>query len=294
MIIVKNNIIKLIIIFCLFIGFLSCGDDNSTPLGAEMKAIVDGINWKGVEPKAQMTDHGITISATSANGQIITFSTDMNIVGEHIISYSSGSVGIFIPNSSPSAVLYSTIYNTNSTGIIKIKGIDDKAKTISGKFSFTAYKMGSETKRIITEGSFTNVPYTYLGGGSTTNNIRFKVDGSIKEATMINSIKSNGLITISGSYGSGLSWKNLLLSFPAGIRVGEYEMSSTNIQFNAFWGDASEIYNNETGLLKILRHDTVSNNISGTFSFDGKYVNPQNQVFNKSITDGYFSVNYTR
>ena len=268
---------------------MSCDSDNSSSKNIVMNGLVDGINWKSVEPDAVLTDHTIDISGTSANGQTIVLSLKGNTKGDYSIPYGSENIAKYIPNTSASAIIYSTAYNQNGRGIVKISSINEDSKTISGKFNFIAYHPTSGSGKYITEGSFSNVPYIYRGGGGFTNNLRYYENGILREAFMVNVSQSGESIIIEGICDRNIAWQSITLVIPGDLSTGSYSVTTDGL-ISIYFHKSIETYLAQSGALAILEKDAETRMLVGNFNFNYNYIDENGDPMIGTINNGHFEV----
>lgn len=271
---------------------VSCGGGGST--GPEqtpvMYGLVNSTNWRSPDPRAILTDHSIKVYGTSANGQTVIININTGVVGEYTLSATNGNYAEFIPNMSTGASRYSTSNSTNGTGFVRISSINEEAKTMSGTFSFKAYRVTDNTSKTVSDGAFTNVPYQYYNTTDTTgfNNIFiFNENNQSWNAPTITAFSNDTALIVIGECDRAEAWQSITLWMSPTITAGVHYITSTGpvwakfqqgfYTFPAVNGSITIIENNHT--TKILR---------GTFFFN--YLNNSQQTM--SVTGGQFEVQY--
>lgn len=178
-------------------------------------------------------------------------------------------------------------------GRVNITSIDTVRKVMSGTFSFKVYREMDSTLRNITEGVFTNIPYTKgfgLPPANASDTFRTKIDGvalnsqsiTATHVAMFNQISVQGA-TLSLS-------DNVSLTMPNNITPGSYTLNFFGTTHFGAYNKAGESYASTSGTLQILEHNTTTKRIRGTFNFVATPMLAPTPTFN--ITDGYFSVTY--
>lgn len=126
------------------------------------------------------------------------------------------------------------------------------------------------------------------GGGSTSlKPFALNLDGTDYETATTFSQSFNGIVSIQATVGSNL---NFSLTIPDTAVVGSYSIDGTN-PFSIGHTDDSyaTYYQASSGNFTIVTHDTISNEISGTFS--GTLLRSSDNA-TKTVTSGEFNVTY--
>ncbi len=285
----KLVIISVFIVAAIY--FTSCGGSSTGPEQTPvMYSLVNSTNWRTPDPRAVITDHSIKVYGTSANGQTIILNINSAELGEYTLSSTNGNYAEFIPNMSAGATRYSTSNNENGTGFVRISSINEEAKSISGTFSFKAYRTSDNTFKTISDGTFTNVPYQYYNTTDTTsfNNLFIFTDAvQTWNAATVLAYRNDSMLFVNGECDRAEAWQSVSIWMSPAITAGVHYITTDGpvyakfqqgfYEFPAVNGSVTVIENNSTD--KILR---------GTFFFN--YLDSNNET--KSITGGQFEVEY--
>ncbi|MDR2011164.1 MAG: hypothetical protein LBQ22_11865 [Bacteroidales bacterium] len=269
----------------------SCTSGSSDVPNIAMSGFIDGQNWKAVEPRAVISDYDIIISGTSANGQSVILSLNGNITGDYPISFGNYNIAKFIPNTSAAATVFSTNNNTSGTGLVRITAINENTKTINGKFNFIAFKENSLTKKTITEGSFTNVPYTYRSGISFVNRVMYNEEGTIRESGIVNVTKEENEIIVEGIMDRNIAWQSIIIHIPLSIEVGEHSIGPDNT-VKLYFQKNFDTYEAHSGTLTVTEHDSENSKIVAGFNFTYDFVNEEGETVPVLIIDGNLEIKY--
>ena len=266
-------------------GFLEPGSGN-------FQAKIDGVQWSANE----------VITATIQNGVIVIYgsNTDQKSMllrvgdsGVHNYTFTNNStsnVGAFTDSTlTPVAAFTTNGWDIDSTyGNLNITSIDTTNKVMSGTFSMKVYRQIDSLQRNITEGVFTNVPYTTQPAPTSgTDTFRVKIDGADFSYDILSGISAFGQIHVSASQG-GVKSVGITVPDDAPVGVDTFDLSEYVGQYNV---DASTFLGADSGSLTILEHNTTTHRIRGSFDFRA------NTVFTHlppvaHLTEGYFSVIY--
>ncbi len=250
-------------------------------LTTEFTAKIDGSPWAGTTNVASVTEDLITLSSIDGNGEgfaISIFSEypgtfTLNENSDHVASY-SGSSGIYWTNA-----------DSLAGGQVIINDINTIDSTITGMFFFEVYDSISGTYKSITEGSFNKIDFSILHGGGNGTMI-LDVDGENWMPDIISGISSYGILNLSGTdFGSS---RTLNFRLPLSITTGSYNFPLVG-NYYASYTESNEVYYATIGELSITKHDTATNEIEGTFNFDGTEETEASIIY---ITNGSFSIEY--
>ena len=285
----------------IIIGIVSCqkeitGEVDSfpfdttvvTPDTGKLQADINGVRWvANKDAKAQFiaadtngTPAIIAITATSINGRELNFGVIDS--GVHVYSVFTNDTTIFAngaeysDSTSPAkGSFYSSDSNTTNhikIGTISITNIDTINKTITGTFSFKVYRQSDTTSKSFTNGIFTKVPYTKIGGvipSAGTDSFHVKINDTLFNAFSI--IPLNGIGAVSINASDSVGRQSVALTFNDTIKPGNYTFDLLT-RFGVYTLNSSTIYPATvgTGLLQILENNVVSKRVRGNFSFVGK------------------------
>lgn len=277
---------------------------NNNQENGVFKATIGGNAFVANSIQAIVNDNYVAISGLkTATGELIQITLRSNKVGTYtikndtfdkenlVIAYAKNKEWVYAGLSNNDAKDYGyTDYVDNA--ILKITAIDTNKKTISGTFQFTGVRVDEVggTKQI-TNGSFTNIPYTQDAPVlQPDNKFSAKIDGKDFVATNVSALISMNKIMISGIKGSV---ESIGLFLPNDIKEGTYTLGTmdTNysIRYNKDMSPGSMFDAKKGSIITILKHDKVKKTINGTFSAtEISYTTSETH----EITEGSFSVSY--
>jgi hypothetical protein len=286
---------RLLIISSLIIAafwFTSCGGGGSS--GPEQTPIMNGLvnstNWRSPDPRAILTDHSIKVYGTSANGQTVILNINSGVIGEYTLSATNGNYAEFIPNMSTGASRFSTSNSENGTGFVRISSINEEAKTMSGTFSFKAYRTTDNTFKTLSDGTFSNVPYQYYNTTDTTefdNIFLFSDNNQSWNAPTISAFRNDTALVIIGECDRAEAWQSVTMWMAPTITAGVHYISPTGPVWARFQ-QGFYTFPAVNGSVTIIENNQSTKIIRGTFFFN--YVNSASQTM--SVTGGQFEVEY--
>lgn len=287
--IMSRKIFSLLILALGFVALLSsCGGTSSGKTNyVSMYALVNGSNWRSAEPTAIVSDHKIKINGTSANGQTIIITLNDAQLGEYTFSSTNGSYAEFIPNLVSGTDRFSTLTTESGSGFVRLSSLNEETMTLGGEFYFKAFKAdGSE--RSVTEGKFTNVPFTHynLTEDDYTNVFKFTYNGQEWNAKDISATKTDTAMVVKGDCDRNDAWQGITLQMPPDITAGVHY----------FGADVSGVFQSgfysfpaTAGAVTITENNSLSKVIKGTFFFN--YRDNNNAV--QSVSEGFFDIKFT-
>ncbi len=276
----------LILVFASIIILTSCGNTNSSGKNLiSMFGLVDGSNWRSAEPTAIVSDTKIKLNGTSANGQTIIITLNNAELGEYTFSETNGHYAEYIPNMASGSQRFSTLNNGN--GYVKLSSLNEEAKTIGGEFYFVA-KKADGTSKTITNGKFTNVPYTYyeMGEEAYTNIFKFTSNAREWNAKEISATKTDTAMLIVGECDRAEAWQSVSLQVPNDITAGIHYFGD---EVKGYFQSGFYTFPATAGAITITENNSQNKIIKGTFFFN--YLDNNNIV--QSITDGSFDIKFT-
>lgn len=318
--------ISILFLFTLVFSFNSCQDfDNGFPTVEDpgngsvvekgiFKAVVAGEEFTANTTNAVVTDNYVAITGfRSAKGDLIQLILPSNKIGTYtwdnskanaekfVLAYAEEIGGFGFVSASNEDAAFLGVENYTDTAIIKITAVDKIKKTISGTFQFTGFREvnddTTETK-VITNGSFTNIPYTVdIPVEESDDQFTAKIEGVdfIEDKIDVTSVNASG----SNPYYSIVAKKNAENSDSVGLKinkaysVGTYQASSVpssnGVDLVNVIGASCKIggvlYNSKSGSITITLKTTTQ--LEGTFNFVIDNFNEDDQ---KTIT-GSFNIN---
>lgn len=310
----KKNYVLFLLLFALGISFTSCTKDfedglnynngnqeagngnGNNPAGTGVfKATVGGNAFVANSSSAIVTDNFVLIAGIrTSNKDVIQITLPSNKVGTYtwannedngekfVLSYGSATdENPFISVSNEVAEFFG-VKNYTDTAIVTITAVDKTKKTISGTFQFTGFRDIGDDKtetKIITNGSFTNIPYTETAPVEESDGfLNAKIDGvDFAESNIdVASVSSSGVHPYFSIVGvkNGSSDDSVLIGISQSYGVGTYQASSVTLN-----GGGEELVNvaNASCILDDLLYTTESGSltitsktatkIEGTFNF---------------------------
>lgn len=264
----------------------SCGGTSSGKANlVAMYGLVNGSNWRGADPTAIVSEHKIKINGTSANGQTIIITLNAKELGEYTFSQTNGHYAEFIPNMASGTERFSTLTGEGS-GFLRLSSLNEETSTVGGEFYFKAYR-NDGTFKSITEGKFTNVPYTYynLDDDKYNSTFTFTQGGRIWNTKDISGVKNDTAIILTGACDRSEAWQSIILQLPTNVSEGVHYFGTdvSGIFQSGFYN-----YPATAGAITVTEYNSEAKIIKGTFFFN--YRDNNNDV--QSISDGSFDIKY--
>lgn len=253
-----------------FIGRLCGCSEPPLPAPGKMDAHFEERPWLSTDAQAIISDGRITMIAN--DGSTILFSVEGITPGHYEIKTGKNVIFYTPAQYSVDSASYSTIYSEQEImGRIDIIDVDEKRKTISGRFE--AYLTSGKGTMIPMQGGFSKIPYADAPHNA--------LDGTINDAAFDAAI-SNGKAEGGKVYANFFQVDGVAINIllPLTVMAGSYEFgeafSATYISSNA------ESYEAASGSITIINHDLTTKEISGTLNFEdsGAHVKVTNVSFN--------------
>lgn len=152
----KSKIIIITTLAVLSFSFNSCKKEDF--LSGSMSCKIDGTSWSSITQLTVLKSGFFNITATSMSGQVMNITIKGKEVGTYELDVNNVNVAC--------AAIYKpdiTDENQNfasKAGTVKITEVDTQNLTISGTFSFDLTDVSLTSTKYITEGKFTDLPYT--------------------------------------------------------------------------------------------------------------------------------------
>ena len=271
---------KTVLAFLMLFIFYGCKKTAVTTAAAGgFTAVVDGKSWVATDSSISVSFlNGIlTISGQSNDGQTITILLDDTVQRPYTLNENSVSMATYFDvqdNSTLEFRYLSTNQSYNSTlsgGAVLLNEVDNINKTISGIFSFNLYIDSGNYRKVVTEGSFTKLPYiNSLPPVSATDTFTTQIDGAAWTAQSVSLNNNlNGFFLITGS--------SLDASESVGIYVpiapcancdSLYYLSYFFGQFNSRNSSEFNEFGSTTDSLTIFEYNLVTRRLSGKFNFN--------------------------
>lgn len=287
----------------LLLGFASCKKETSIESGnvasGNFTATIDGAKWaaSGTKEAASILGGVITVTGISVDNKEINISVADSVAGTYTLSQTTASLGAYADLDSSDLYAFSTNQGADTSqagGVVTVTSIDPVGKTISGTFSFKAWRDIDGRQKTITNGVFTKIPYvTSLPSTSSKDTLKASIDSKAFTAINIQATATSGQLTIIGATSDGTQSIGLLL--PANVPPGTYALGAANPSYLGAYtlisGASSSGFVSTTGSITITSNNTSTSRITGTFQFTA--VDPSGATTaTHSITSGVFSVYY--
>lgn len=268
----------------------SCSSDPIEPESGKIKCKIDGEAWESSTAEAFYSEDLINISGQeSGTGALITFTIQDNTVGSYALS-STTQAGVFKESSSASSSFAS--HADGGSGSLIITEINTTTNKISGEFEFVGVDPSTGESKEFTEGFFTDIPYTEEVVATFENEFSCKLNGSSYNPSLISGTQSFGLISINGSLTGGS--EAITLAVPDDVTPGTYSTSPFG-SYRAQYNESSSVddqYVGSPGSITITSHNTVDNEIIGTFYFTAVPATGSSATDSHDITEGNFVIKY--
>ena len=287
----------------LLLGLASCKKETSIESGntasGNFTATIDGVKWaaSGTKEAASILGGIITVTGISADNKEINISIADSVPGIYTLSQTTASLAAYADLDSSDIYAFSTNQGSDTSkagGVVTITTIDPVGKTISGTFSFKAWRDIDGRQKNITNGVFTKIPYvTSLPATSSLDTLQALIDNKAFTAINIQAATTSGQLTIIGATSDGTQSIGLLL--PANAAPGTYALGAANPSYLGAYtlisGASSTGFVSTTGSITITSNNTSTSRIKGTFQFTA--VDPTGTTTTShTIASGTFSVYY--
>ena len=277
-------------------GFNNGNEGNGgVEQGGVFKATVGGQAFVANSSSAIVTNDFVLIAGIrTSNKDLIQITLPSNKVGTYnwanskdqgdkfVLYYGSvDSENPFISASNEVAEFFG-VKNYTDTAIVTITAVDKTKKTISGTFQFTGFRDIGDDKtetKVITNGSFTNIPYTENAPVVESDGfLKAKIDGVdfVQDKIDVAAVSSSGTYPYYSIVGvkNGEKDNSILIGVSKSYAVGTYQASSAILNgggdgpvnvANASCILDDLIYTTESGSLTIT--SKTATKIEGTFNF---------------------------
>lgn len=272
--------------------FFGCRKTEVTTAAAGgFTAVIDGKSWVATDSsiRVSLLNGILTISGQSSDGQTITILLEDTVQRPYTLNENSVSMATYFDEQDNSTLEFRYLstnqsYNASlSGGAVLLNEVDNLNKTISGIFSFNVYIDSANYRKVITEGSFTNLPYiNSLPPTATTDTFTVQTNGVQWTAQSVSLNKNlNGLFLITGSSLNATESVGIYIPIaPCDNCDSLYYLSYFFGQFNN--GKISEFntFGSATDSLVLFEYNLVTRRISGKFSFNA---NPVSRSYNLTV-----------
>lgn len=311
--------LRFIALMAVLLGLLSCQKELSEENGqlptnpppgtgstSNFRAVINGQPWEASLRAASRGNRTITLSGTSAASQTLAITLgDSGIHTYRLAPNSTNNFALFtdaaLSNPAPFLTNPFVIPNPafpavgNAGGTVSITAIDTVNRWMTGTFSFNVLRVSDGQTRTVTNGVFTQLPYSINGGGGgvppPANNDTLYGDVNGTRFTPPNIIASavpgSGTIVINGSDIS--TGRSFTITVPDTITTGTYLMNASGILV-AYSSSLTQLYTATLGTLNISSHNTTTKRIRGTFNFTGTLLT--GGTGSVLVTNGFMAVSY--
>lgn len=296
------KIIKLLPAFLILftaIGFVSCESEPVDPVfldyeeendpevtGGSFTVNIDGEAFTATMAQASIAEGVIAIAgAAGTNGENVSI-----LVGNTAVGTYNDALLVYTPSAASEFGYWNYNAEGESTGSVTITNIDTENQTISGVFNFTGYWSNDEEDFepvMLTNGTFTNIPYT----GSLENNdgeyLKANIDGVDKSYNTLFALTVGDNLNISGSVFEPN--EVLQLRMPLNITPGTYQFGNDiSDDVSGEYNTPDISYESVSGTLTIISNENGV--IKGEFEFTAAEFFDETDTI--EITNGEFNVGY--
>jgi hypothetical protein len=272
--------------------------NNQATVTGNMKAKIDGKQWVADKAAGASRMTGlINITGYSFDRKIITITMKDSGIHRYVLADVTINAAALIDSTDPNPFSFTSnqgSYPATAGGEVNLTAIDTAKKTMSGTFAFKVFRDADGKGKSISEGSFTNIPYsTTLPPSSATDSFQVKIDGAswVPQSVMGFSVPMMNQIAINATNATGS--KTVGLTFPSNITPGTYTLDFWGLTYIGQYNPDTDPMHSKasmSGTLTILEHNTSTKRIRGNFNFRAEEL--LNSANFATISDGYFSVKY--
>lgn len=253
------------------LSLISCEDiqDNDVALQAN----IDNRLYASNDTRASLNEDGSLTIQGFTQQESLTMKISQLAEGDFSIAENNPNYAVF---EDMGGNIYST--RPNGQGMITISEVNETNKTITGIFNFNAFLPGIDTI-YVSKGVLHNISYTggEIPDPANAGTFSAKVNGNPFTSILVSSRNTGNTIVTSGV---GVN-SSLVISVPSNVEVGTYTIPRSG--FTAKYQNATGLEITDSGVIKIIEHNTSEKTIKATFSFTTN---------NSEITEGAFNVAY--
>lgn len=287
-------------------GQLPTNPPPGTGTLSNFRATINGQPWEASLRSASRGNRIITLSGTSASLQTLAITLgDSGVHTYRLAPNATNNFALFTDAalSNPAPFLTNPFVITNPAfptvgsagGTVSITAIDTVNRWMTGTFSFNALRATDGQTRTVTNGVFTQLPYSVTGGGGgvppPANNDTLYGDVNGTRFTPANivaaAVPGSGTIAINGS--DIATGRSFTITVPENITPGIYLMNASGILV-AYSASITQLYTATLGTLTISSHNTTTKRIRGTFNFTGTLLTGGTGTV--LVTNGFMAVSY--
>jgi len=279
---------KLVLPILLILVLFSCKKEKEPNYATDrtMTAKLDGNLWRAVTPDGSVKYGSYLISGESKIGHKINLYLSAVYEGDFILAQTSASHAEYI-TADDNEGAYTTQNAEGANGVITIKSLNTANHTATGTFHFKAYKTGSYVTKTISNGEFTDMPYTDLAPDASNNIMTAKTNNNQWVGTNVTAFAfmASNQLKVSGT--DGLETIELIM--PANISSGTYIIDNT--QYSGSYVQGVDGFSVVSGSITVSSHNTGTHTLTGSFALETQKISDTS--IEVSITEGTFSVVYT-
>jgi hypothetical protein len=307
------NFMKTALAFTGILMLAACGKEmsvdtlgntgNTNTSAAKLKMTINGKVWVADKAaEATITENVTSIYGFSYDKKAFIITLEATSTGEYTLNQNSLHLAAWTDSTETSKEAYSTNQSEDQTkagGKVYVTKIDTINRLISGTFELKLFRELDNGEKTILDGVFENLKYgstpTTIGGGSGVpggpnqvgNSLQATVDGVLYKPASVTGFLFQDKIIVTGAQPDGS--KALGLQFPASISAGTYNFDFIGGYVGLYNPSITESYLASSGTLTISEHDKVNKKITGSFNFNGEFLQTGAK---KAITNGSFSISY--
>lgn len=286
------------------IGFAGCKKDDDDDAAATptpppaptpvMTCKVNAVNWASISNRAagSIVNNTSNLTGVATDSTVITMTVTENIElnGVYDLGPSSLNGGVFAPSTNGTGgSSWTSNAHPTSTGEMIVTAMDTVNKRISGTFHFKAWRATDNTFKDITNGVFTDVPYITSLTSTGSNLFSVKINNVLFTPASITGVVNSGDIMIIAS--DSQASQTVGITIPETATVGTHAMGSMGADYYGQYNPNGSTFTISTsGSVVITSHNTTTDQIVGTFSFNSAPLGGGAPTFN--LTQGSFTINY--
>jgi hypothetical protein len=272
------------------------GSSPSDSTASNFTAVINGKPWAAVDSLQGATILGgfINIAGISSDNKVINITLNDTIAGTYHLSPTTTSVISYVDNGSSNTNAFTTNQGADSSqsgGTVVVSSVNTSNKTISGTFQCKVLRAQDNQQFNITQGVFTNIPYTtQLPPAPTTDTFNVTIAGTPWSAPSIIPNISSGSLEILGNSTDGS--RSVGLYFPQNVVPGTYTLNYMTGTYLGIYIPApgTTLLSDTTGTLTILQNNTTTRRVRGNFQFPAIDLTGTTPAV--QLTQGFFSVGY--
>ncbi|HKK39368.1 MAG TPA: DUF6252 family protein [Cryomorphaceae bacterium] len=305
----KQTLLQAILLISVLLLSASCSEEEETPVFPTPNYLISGQTidpvtgatslWATNSVVAEFDAEGLRIKAINGSDTLFIAVAGVDS-GEYFIDQESelANLNRYETLGENGLTLYTFQANGNGGGMFNITANDTINKTISGDFSVKYFnpinnsdffELNNAQFQNLNYGSFIGPPVSAPGTGTisfTQGGVDYLFEG--EDATAY--IDVGPVIRMQGVTQPSPPETSISIAFETDITVGSYILDGTTPLTAGVVKNLTEVFLADSGSLEILMHDTINNDISGTFNFKGfSSLTSSDSTY---VTDGVFNINY--